>query len=117
MRRWLGGLILATAPAWAAGPVPGRYDATLCVATAASAPPSCGPVELEMKSASQARLRVADIVYRLALRPAQVDVATMQGTMQIDEFSARYDWQGDQLTFTDDDKAVRYTVRVGKRRR
>jgi hypothetical protein len=111
------GLAVTVLAAQAAGPAPGRYDATLCVATAASAPPSCGPVELHMRGPAEARLRIADVEYRLALRPTQLDVATMHGTMQIDEFSALYEWQGDELRFVDADKDVRYTVRVGKRRR
>jgi len=97
--------------------MPGRYDATLCVATVASAPPSCGPIEFDMTSASTARLRVADIVYQLALHTNKLDVVTMHGAMQIDEFTAPYAWQGEELAFIDADKGVRYTVRVGKRRR
>jgi hypothetical protein len=117
MRRLGWFVLVAVAPAWAAGPAPGRYDATLCVATAASAPPSCGPVELDMATATRARLRIADIVYKLRLGPDQLDVETMHGSMQIDEFSAAYEWQGEELRFVDGDKDVRYTVRVGKRRR
>lgn len=107
--------VAAAAPAWAAAPAPGRYEATLCVTTAASAPPSCGAAELDIRSASRARVRVADIVYRLHLRPAQLDVATMHGTMQIDEFSAEYEWQGDVLRFVDVDKEVKYEVKTGVR--
>jgi hypothetical protein len=98
-----------------AGPGPGRYQATLCVSPAASAPASCGPAELEVRSASRAQVRVADIVYRLHLRPDQVDVATMHGTMQIDEFSAEYAWRDGVLSFLDADKQARYEVRPGPR--
>jgi len=103
------------APAAAAGPAPGRYQATLCVSPAASAPASCGPAELEVRSASRAQVRVADIVYRLHLRPDQVDVATMHGNMQIDEFSAEYAWRDGVLSFLDADKQARYEVRPGPR--
>ena len=110
-------LLLAAlaAPAMAAGPAPGRYQATLCVSASASAPPSCGQAELEIRSSSRAEVRVADIVYRLHLRPEQVDVATLQGRMQIDEFSAEYAWRDGVLSFLDADKQARYEVRPGPR--
>jgi hypothetical protein len=100
--------------AWAA-PAPGRYQATLCVAVSASAPPSCGPAELEVRSAARAEVRVADIVYRLNLRPAQVDVTTLHGRVQVDEFSAEYTWHDDVLSFVDTEKQARYEVRAGAR--
>ncbi len=106
-------LALAAAPMCSAAPAPGRYQATLCVATSASAPPSCGPAELEIQSASRAEVRVSDFVYRLHLRPAQVDVSTRQGRMEIDQFSAEYAWQGDVLSFFDAAKKVRYEVKPG----
>ena len=102
------------APAWAA-PAPGRYEATLCVTASASAPPSCGPAELEVRSAGRAEVRVADIVYRLNLRPSQVDVTTLHGRMRVDEFSAEYAWHDDVLSFVDTDKQARYEVRAGAR--
>jgi hypothetical protein len=111
-------LLLALAlagPATAAGPAPGRYHATLCVSASASAPPSCGPAELAVRSGTRADVRVADIVYRLHLRPEQVDVATMHGQMQIDEFSAEYAWRDGVLTFLDAEKQARYEVRPGAR--
>ena len=117
MRRFALLLAFAGAPAWGAAPTPGRYQATLCVTTSASAPPSCGPAELDIRSASRAQVRVADVVYRLHLRPAQVDVATLQGTMQIDEFSAEYEWQGEVLSFVDAEKKARYEVKVGTKLR
>jgi hypothetical protein len=40
----------------------------------------------------------------------------MHGPMQIDEFSAAYDWDGTTLRFSDAAKAVRYEVRIGARR-
>jgi len=94
---------------------PGRYDAELCVATRPGAAPSCGAAEVEVTPA-RISVRVADIVYRLALRPAQLDVATMHGQMQIDEFSAAYEWEGTTLRFNDADKDVRYEVRIGARK-
>jgi len=36
--------------------------------------------------------------------------------MQIDEFSAAYDWAGDTLRFNDAAKNVLYEVRLGARR-
>ena len=117
--RSLALLLLAAVavPVSVAAPAPGRYEATLCVTTSASAPPGCGPAELEIRSASRLRIRVADLVYRLHLRPAQVDVSTMHGAMEIDEFSAQYEWQGDVLSFVDVKKKARYEVRTGPRLR
>ena len=94
---------------------PGRYDAELCVATRPGAEPTCGAAEVDV-TPTRISVRVADIVYRLALRPAQLDVATMHGQMQIDEFSAAYEWQGTTLRFSDADKDVRYEVRIGVRK-
>jgi hypothetical protein len=94
---------------------PGRYDAELCVATRPQATPTCGAAEVEVRPA-RLDVRVADIVYRLAIRSQQVDVETMHGAMQIDEFSATYDWQGTTLRFSDAAKEVRYEVRLGLRR-
>jgi membrane-bound lytic murein transglycosylase B len=105
------------ASAAAAAPAPtGRYDAELCVATRPEAAPTCGAAEADVRP-ERIDIRVADIVYRLALRTAQLDVETMHGGMQIDEFSAAYDWEGTTLRFSDAAKAVRYEVRIGARRR
>jgi hypothetical protein len=103
------------AAAVAAPAPPGRYDAELCVATTPQAAPTCGAADVEV-TAARINVRVADIVYRLALRTAQLDVETMHGAMQIDEFSAPYDWEGTTLRFSDAAKDVRYEVRIGSRR-
>jgi hypothetical protein len=110
-------LLLLAAGAAGAAPAPGRYEATLCVSTSTAEAPSCGAAEFELRSKTQAQVRVADVVYRLNLRPAQVDVMTMQGKMEIDEFSAAYEWTGDVLSFTDVDKNVRYEVTPGAKAR
>ena len=111
--RGLAFTLVFAASAASAAPRPGRYEATLCVRTSAVGAPSCGAAEFELRSKAHAQVRVADVVYRLHLRPAQVDVMTMQGTMEIDEFSALYEWQGEMLTFVDADKNVRYEVKPG----
>jgi hypothetical protein len=116
MRAALLLLVLAATSTNAATPAPGRYAATFCVATAASAPANCGAAELRVISATRGQVRIADIVYLLHWRPALVDVATMQGKMEIDEFSAAYEWRDGSLSFVDPDKGVRYEVRIGKRR-
>jgi hypothetical protein len=99
----------------APAPAPGRYDAQLCVATG-PAGPSCGPAELELRTNGEANVRVADIVYRLQLNSSQVEVVLMQGTMQLDEFVANYEWAGRSLLFEDKDKNARYEVKLGERR-
>ena len=105
-------------PAAGAQPAaPGRYDGQLCVATQADAEPTCGAAEVDVPSARRLSVRVSDIVYRLALRGTQLDVTTMHGNMQIDEFSAAYKWSGDTLLFGDPAKDARYEIRVGARKR
>lgn len=108
-------LLAAAARAGAVPAAPGRYDAELCVATRPEAAPSCGAADVEVAPA-HISVRVADIVYRLALKPAQLDVETMHGRMQIDEFSAAYEWEGSTLRFSDAAKDVRYEVRIGARK-
>jgi hypothetical protein len=108
-------LLAASAAAGAAPAQPGRYDAELCVATRPQSPPTCGAAEVDVTPA-RISVRVADIVYRLALKPAQIDVETMHGQMQIDEFSAAYEWDGTTLRFSDAAKDVRYEVRIGARK-
>ena len=115
MRRLVALSALAAGVAAAAPAEPGRYDAQLCVATRPEAAPTCGAADVDV-TASAIRVRVADIVYRLALHTAALDVETMHGALQIDEFSAAYDWQGSTLRFSDDAKNVRYEVRLGVRR-
>jgi len=118
MRRAALSLLAAlAAPAGATTPAPGRYQATLCVSPSAAAPPTCGPVELAVRSGTRVDVQVADIVYRLHLRPAQVDVVTLHGRVTIDEFSAEYAWQDGVLSFVDADKQARYEVRPGARLR
>ena len=106
---------VAAGPAAAAPPGPGRYEALLCVATQPRTAPTCGSVDVELRSGGRITLRVADIVYHLALGREQLEVATLHGTMQIDEFNAPYDWQGETLRFSDVAKDVRYEVRLGPR--
>ena len=107
--------LVAASSAGATPAAPGRYDAELCVATRPEAAPTCGAAEVDVTPA-RISVRVADIVYRLALKTAQLDVETMHGQMQIDEFSAAYDWEGTTLRFSDAAKDVRYEVRIGARR-
>jgi hypothetical protein len=110
------GCAAAWATAAAAQPAQGgRYDAQLCVATRSDAPPTCGAAEVDV-AGRRLSVRVADIVYRLALRSAELDVETMHGAMQIDEFSAAYQWAGETLRFSDAAKNVSYEVRLGARR-
>jgi hypothetical protein len=107
-------LLAGAAPAFAQAPAPGRYDGELCVATGDAAP-DCGPVEVRFARGGQVQLRISDIVYRLQLHSSQVDVMLMHGAMQIDGFTANYEWAGKALTFRDPDKPVSYRLQVGKR--
>ena len=112
----LAASLLAVAAA-AQPAAPGRYDGQLCVATRVDAELICGAAEVDVPSARRLSVRVSDIVYRLELRTGQLDVTTMHGNMQIDEFSAAYLWSGDTLLFGDPAKDSRYEVRVGARKR
>ena len=96
---------------------PGRYEGSLCVATQADAEPTCGAAEVDVPSARRLSVRVSDIVYRLALRGTQLDVTAMQGSVQIDGFSAAYKWSGDTLLFGDPAKDARYEIHVGAKKR
>jgi len=109
-------LAAAMATAGAAAPAAGHYDAHLCVATGVAGP-SCGPAEVELRANGEARVQVADIVYRLQLNSSQIEVVLMQGTMQLDEFVANYEWVGRSLRFDDKGKNARYEVRLGARLR
>jgi hypothetical protein len=107
----LAALGLAAAPA--ARPEAGRYAAELCVATSA-APPTCGPVQVDVRSDGSLRLRVDDIVYRLQLNSSQVDAVVMHGAMQIDEFTVPYEWVGSALQFNE--RNSRYEIRFPERK-
>lgn len=113
----LGPALAATplVPARAAPARAGHYDAELCVALQRGSTPTCGAADVEI-SGARLSVRVADIVYRLALQRAKLDVATMHGQMQIDEFSAAYEWVGDTLRFGDEAKQVLYEVRLGAKK-
>jgi len=106
---------LAAGTALGAPAPPGRYDAELCVATRPATPPTCGAADVEVRSGLLS-VRISDIVYYLALGRDQLDVVTMHGKMQIDEFSSPYEWEGTTLVFTDTDKDVRYEVRIAARK-
>jgi len=99
-----------------AAPAPGHYDARLCVATSDAAP-SCGPARVDWRSGQRVQVQISDVVYRLKLHSSQLDVVLMQGSMQLDEFSADYAWQGDTLQFADRDKGARYELQLGARKR
>ena len=96
---------------------PGRYDGQLCVATRPGVEPTCGAAEVDVSKAGRLSVRVFDIIYRLALHKGRLDVKTMQGSMEIDEFSAAYKWSGDTLLFGDPEKDTRYEIRVGAHKR
>src|SRR5690348_15871891 len=106
---------LAAAAAVAAPATPGRYDAELCVATRPGAAPTCGAADVEVR-AGLVSVRVADIVYNLALRRDQLDVETMHGKMQIDEFSSPYQWVSTTLVIGNAAKDVLHEVRIGGRK-
>lgn len=103
--------ILACASAAVAGPpAAGRYVAQMCVAVS-NLEPACGRAEIEWRAADRAVLRISDVVYALRLYTSQLDVVLMHGAMQIDGFTAIYEWDGPTLRFIDADKNVRYEVR------
>lgn len=106
-------LLLAPAALAQTAPAAGDYEARLCVALAEK-PASCGPAQARL-GRTALRLTVSDIVYRLQLRGNQLDVTLMHGAMQIDGFSANFDWTGDTLRFADAGKKAVYEVQLGAR--
>jgi hypothetical protein len=110
----LPALLLAAVTAVAALE-PGHYDARFCVTVAAQAP-QCGQAELDWRKAGRARLRISDIVYSLHFKTSQVDVVLLHGAMQIDGFTAAYEWRDGTLHFVDAEKNVRYEVQPAARR-
>ncbi len=107
----LGALGLGAAPA--AKPEAGRHAAELCVATSA-APPVCGPVQADVRSDGSLRVRIDDLQYRLQLHSSQVDVVLTHGAMQIDDFTAPYEWDGRVLRFSE--RNSRYEIRFSERK-
>jgi D-serine deaminase-like pyridoxal phosphate-dependent protein len=106
-----------------AAPAAGRYAGSLCVASSATAASArdCGPARVDLARAGLATIRVSDIAYALTLHSSQADVVVKHGAMQIDEFTADYEWTGSAteptLIFFDADKRVRYEVKFGRRQR
>lgn len=96
-------------------PVPGRYAGRMCVQPLSDPqkPADCGPAEVWVQRGNKAQVRISDIVYRLDLSSSQVDVVLMHGRMQIDGFTAVYEWQGATLQFSDRERGMRYEVHVG----
>jgi hypothetical protein len=104
-------LPLAGAALAQAAPPSGRYAGELCVATG-DAPADCGAVDVTLRGRGRVAVRIADLVYRLTLHSSQLDLVLVHGTVQIDAFTAAYEWQGRTLHFSDPDKPVRYRVRI-----
>lgn len=117
-RRAVALLVLAAGGSTAAPlarPDAGRHEAQLCVATLPKAP-SCGPAQVDVRSDGSLRLRIDDIVYTMRLHSSQVEVVVMHHVVQIDGFTAPYEWVGNTLQFRDDDRNARYEVRFAQGR-
>lgn len=112
-------LALAAGGAFAAPlarPEAGRHEAQLCVATLPK-PPSCGPAQVDLRADGTLRLRVDDIVYNMRLHSSQVEIVVMHNVVQIDEFTAPYEWVGNTLQFKDGERNSRYEIRFNDRKR
>jgi hypothetical protein len=113
-RPLVAALLALAAGGLAAAPLPrpeaGRHAAELCVATLPQSA-SCGPAQADLRADGSLRLRVDDIVYNLKLHSSQVDVIVMHHVVQIDEFTAPYEWVGPTLQFVDTERRSRYEVR------
>ncbi|MES2098286.1 MAG: hypothetical protein V4569_00550 [Pseudomonadota bacterium] len=99
-----------------ARPEVGRQTAELCVATLPK-PPSCGPAQVDLRADGTMRLRVDDVVYSMKLHSSQVEIVVMHNVVQIDEFTAPYEWVGNTLQFKDGDRNSRYEIRFTDRKR
>jgi len=111
---WFSAGGLSAAPL--ARPEPGRHAAEFCVATLPK-PASCGAVEAELRRDGSLRFRIDDVRYTLQLHSSQVEVVVMHNIVQIDEFTAPYEWVGNTLQFKDDDRNSRYEIRFTDRKR
>jgi hypothetical protein len=98
-----------------AAPLPGLYDASLCVSVAAG-PRNCGPVVVDMGKGGQVLVQVNDVSYRLQPVGDQMGVSLFQGTMQLDGFFVRHKWSASTLTFGDPERGARYELQIGTRR-
>lgn len=96
-------------------PLPGQYDARLCVSVAAG-PGNCGPVVVDMGEGGQAVVQINDVVYRLQRVADQLGVSLFHGTVQLDGFIVSHKWSGNTLTFSDPEKGTRYELQIGTRR-
>ena len=111
----LGALQVAAA-APVAHPDVGRHTVQFCVATS-SAPPGCGPAQADVRADGSLRVRVDDVVYNIRLRSSQVEIVVMHNVVQIDEFTAPFEWSGSALTFDDNPRRSRYELRFAARKR
>ena len=111
---------LASAALAHAAPAVGRYTGRLCVTTAVGAP-ECGSARVALRTARKAEVRISDLLYSLTLHSSQVDVVLKHGAMQIDGFTATYEWKGagpgQTLHFVDAAKGVHYEVQFISRDR
>lgn len=105
-------LLGAAVPGFAALPGSDLVEGLMCVRPIADGDRAgdCGPVQIAVLSGNRAVVRISDIVYRLQLHASQVDIVLMHGSMQIDGFTAPYDWQGQTLHFEDPEKGLRYEI-------
>jgi hypothetical protein len=101
----------------ASRPAVGRHAAQLCVTTTANAAPSCGPAQVDIGQRSDIRVRVDDVVYHLQLHNSQLDVVLMHGSIEIDDFTATYQWSDKALRFDDDERNAHYEIRFDEAKR
>ena len=105
------GLGLAAQAAPVGLPAPGPHQARMCVQVLElPGQANGGPAQAWVGRGQRLQLRISDIVDRLELHSSQVDVVLMHGSMQIDGFTAVYEWQGSTLQFLDLEKRTRYEV-------
>ncbi len=97
-------------------PASGRHTVQMCVATSA-APPNCGPAQADWRADGSLRVRIDDLVYNLQLRSSQVEIVVMHNVVQIDALVVPYEWVGNTLQFSDDDRHSRYEIRFPPPRR
>ncbi|MEO5696262.1 MAG: hypothetical protein ABIQ60_03900 [Burkholderiaceae bacterium] len=109
---FLGAALLSSAALAVDGSAPPSWHASaeLCVATPVDSQ-RCGPAQADRLADGTIRLRIDDIAYQLQLRSREVDVVLMHGTLQVDDFSAPFEWIGDVLRFVDIARGLRYEIR------
>lgn len=108
-------LAAAGASAPAGAPLPGTYEARVCV-TVNRQPPTCGPMQARVDGDGNLTLRFDDIRYLISFEQGALIGITLHGGMLVAEFLSSYRWAGDTLLFGDTPRGLQYEVQLSPAR-